>query len=424
MSPTPPNIVLIMADDLGYGDLSCLNSEFRTPHLDRLAASGARLTSWYSNAPVCSPSRAALLTGRYPHRTGITEILGGRRGSVAGLSDGVPTIAGALREQLGYRTAHVGKWHLGTAADARPDRHGFDRWFGFTAGCIDYYSHLFYYGGNLNPVHDLWQDDREVYRNGEYATELFTDHAIGTIRDWAAEESDAPFCLYLAYNAPHYPMHAPAEYLDRFPDLPADRRIMAAMVSCMDDGIGRLLDELDRQSLTDDTCVFFMSDNGPSRESRNWLDGREDAYYGGSASILRGHKYSLYEGGIRVPAMISFPGRLPAGQVVDAPLAAMDIFPTLLRLAGGDPAAYEPDGADIWPVLAGGTPPPDRPIRWQYAGNSAIRRGDWKLVREDGTETLHNLARDVSERHDLRAEEPAIAAGLGQDLQEWLSTAG
>ena len=418
MASARPNVVVIMADDLGYGDLSCMGSEFRTPHLDRLAASGVRLSTWYSNAPVCSPSRASLLTGRYPHRTGVTHILGGARGAVPGLTPGVETIAGALREQLGYRTAHVGKWHLGTDAGARPDRHGFDHWFGFTAGCFDYYSHLFYYDDKLNPVHDLWENDHEVYRNGEYATDLFTDEAVRIIRDWG---SDGPFCLYLGYNAPHYPMHAPAEYLDRFRDLPPDRRIMAAMVSCMDDGIGRILDELDRQGITDDTCVFFMSDNGPSPESRNWMDGREDAYYGGSAGIFRGHKFSLYEGGIRVPAMISWPGRLAGGRVVDAPLAAMDVYPTLLRLAGADPDRYGCDGTDIWPVLTGEQDGIDRPIFWRHHVNAAVREGDWKLVREKDAETLHNLADDPSEQRDVSADKPAVAEELRNVLRDWES---
>jgi arylsulfatase A-like enzyme len=419
---TQLNFIVIMADDLGYGDLSCMGSEFRTPHLDRLAASGVRFANWYSNAPVCSPSRAALLTGRYPHRAGVTHILSGRRGSVPGLTEGVATFADALREHRGYRTAHVGKWHLGTDLAARPDQHGFDRWFGFTAGCFDYYSHLFYYEPQVQPVHDLWDNGREVYRNGEYATDLFTDEAIRVIRDWTREESSDPFCLYLGYNAPHYPMHAPAEYLDRFRGLPEDRRIMAAMVSCMDDGVGRLLDELDRQGLTEDTCVFFMSDNGPSPESRNWMDGRADAYYGGSAGSFRGHKYSLYEGGVRVPAMLSWPGHLDGGQVLDTPLAAMDIFPTLLTLTGIDPAPYGPDGVDIWPVLKGEQPAIDRSIFWRHHDNAATRRGEWKLVRENGTETLHNLADDLSEKDDLIGQEPAIADELRKALHAWEAT--
>lgn len=416
-----PNFVVIMADDLGYGDLSCMGSEFRTPHLDRLAETGVRLANWYSNAPVCSPSRAALLSGRYPQRTGITHILGGRRGAVPGFSAGVPTFAEALRERAGYRTAHVGKWHLGTDRAALPDRHGFDRWFGFTAGCFDYYSHLFYYGG-FDPVHDLWDNGRETYRNGEYATHLWTDEAIRVLRDWQRADAERPFCLYLGYNAPHYPMHAPAEYLDRFRDLPPDRRIMAAMVSCMDDGIGRLLDELDRQGITGDTCVFFMSDNGPSAESRNWMDGTDDPYYGGSAGIFRGRKFSLYEGGVRVPAMISFPGRLLGGRVLDGPLVAMDIFPTLLGLAGIDAACYAPDGADIWPVLSGAKPGIDRDIFWQHHDNAAIRRGDWKFVREDGVESLHDLAADPSERDDLTTSRSDLAGDLRAALAEWEST--
>lgn len=416
--PRRPNVVMIMADDLGYGDLSCMGSEFRTPNLDRLAASGVRFSDWYSNAPVCSPSRAALLTGRYPQRTGVTSILPGRRGAVPGLAEDVPTIADVLADR-GYRTAMVGKWHLGTEAQARPDRHGFQRWYGFLAGCVDYYSHIFYWGGH-NPVHDLWEDGHEVYRNGEYATELFTERAITTIRDWTSADRETPFFLYLGYNAPHYPMHAPRRYLDRFPDLPPDRRIMAAMVSCMDDGIGQLLDELDRLGIAEDTCVFFMSDNGPSRESRNWLDGREDAYYGSSSGIFRGHKFSLYEGGIRVPAMIRWPGRIPGGRVLDEPLAAMDVAPTLLRQAGAPVEGM--DGADIWPVLSGTGGAPQRAIHWRHAENTAVRRGRFKLVRENGETFLSDVESDPSERTNLADSHPEQVAELHRSLQEWLDS--
>lgn len=411
-----PNVVMIMADDLGYGDLSCMGSEFRTPNLDRLAASGVRFSSWYANAPVCSPSRAALLSGRYPQRTGVTSILPGRRGSVPGLDPGVPTIADVLAGE-GYRTGMVGKWHLGTAPEARPDQHGFQQWYGFLAGCVDYYSHIFYWSSH-NPVHDLWDNGEETYRNGEYATELFTDRAISMVRDWTTADRETPFFLYLGYNAPHYPMHAPARYLDRFPDLPPDRRVMAAMVSCMDDGIGHLLDELERLGITEDTCVFFMSDNGPSRESRNWLDGREDAYYGSSAGRFRGHKFSLFEGGVRVPAMLSWPGRLRAGRVIDEPLAAMDVFPTLLTQLGVPVDEFDVDGQDVWPVLAGGDLP-ERDIFWRQGTNLAVRRGRWKLVLEDGEEFLSDLAVDPSERTNRAGEHPDLARELGRAVREW-----
>ncbi|MBI2301725.1 MAG: sulfatase-like hydrolase/transferase, partial [Armatimonadetes bacterium] len=254
-----PNVVVFMTDDQGYGDLSCLGcTDIRTPHLDAFAASGCRFTDWYSNSPVCSPSRAALLTGRYPVHAGVRSILAGHR-QATGLSTETPTFATALR-RLGYRTALAGKWHLGVDEFCRPHQHGFDEWFGFLAGCIDYYSHLFYYGGH-DPVHDLWDNNREVWRNGEYFTEMVTERAVDFVQRTAGQPE--PFCLYVAYNAPHYPMHAPRRYLDRFPGLPPDRRIMAAMLSAVDDGVGEIGAALDRAGVRDDTIVFFQSDNGP-----------------------------------------------------------------------------------------------------------------------------------------------------------------
>src|SRR5262245_40041530 len=346
-----PNFIIFLTDDQGYGDLSCMGAtDFRTPHLDRLAASGARFTDWYSNSPVCSPSRAALLTGRYPGNAGVRAILGGHR-TASGLPAEVPTLATALRP-LGYQTALCGKWHLGVAEGSRPHDHGFDEWFGFLAGCVDYYSHIFYWGmsGNRSdPLHDLWENGREVWRNGHYLTDLITQKAVGFIR--RAAKAGQPFFLYVPYNAPHYPMHAPPEYLDRFPHLAPDRRIMAAMISAVDDGVGAIMAELERQGIRDDTCGFFPSDYGPTRESRHWLDGRQDPYYGGTAGALKGHNFSLYEGGIRVPALISWPARIPAGQVITHPLAAMDIFPTFLRAAGVDPSSFECDGCDLLPTL-------------------------------------------------------------------------
>ena len=348
-----PNFVVFLTDDQGYGDLSCMGAtDFRTPHLDRLAASGCRFTNWYSNAPVCSPSRASLLTGRYPGNAGVRSILAGHR-TATGLPPEVPTIAAALKK-LDYRTAMFGKWHLGLAEGSRPHDHGFDEWFGFMAGCIDYYSHIFYWGMNVpgpqkDPLHDLWNNGREVYLNGRYFTELITERAVDYLRRTA--ESDEPFFLYVPYNAPHYPMHAPKKYVDRFGDLPPDRRIMAAMLSAMDDSVGEILGEVEHQGRLDDTCVFFMSDNGPSRETRNWLDGCTDPYYGGTTGKLKGHKFSLYEGGIRVPGIMSWPGRIPAGGVIDEVAAAMDVFPTFLEAAGADASDYDLDGCDLMPTM-------------------------------------------------------------------------
>ena len=424
----PPSFVIVLTDDQGYGDLSCMGAtDFRTPHLDALAASGARCTDWYSNSPVCSPSRAALLTGRYPGNAGVRAILAGHR-TATGLAPAVPTLATAL-QPLGYRTGLVGKWHLGVAAGHRPPDHGFGEWFGFLAGCVDYYSHIFYWGlagGQTDPLHDLWENGREVYRNGEYLTELITERAVGFVR--RAGREGAPFLLVVAYNAPHYPMHAPRRYLDRFPDLAPDRRIMAAMLSAVDDGVGAIVAELERQGRREDTCIFFTSDNGPSRETRNWLDGRRDPYYGGAAGSLKGHKFSLYEGGVRVPGILNWPARIPPGQVLNTPFASMDIFPTFLAAAGGDTAGYALDGLDLLPTLAEGRPLPPRDLYWEMGRQTALRRGRWKLVLrgqlvegappEDDVH-LADMATDMGERVNLAARRPDLTADLTAAAESW-----
>ncbi len=420
-----PNVIVFLTDDQGYADLSCMGeTDFCTPHLDRLAASGVRFTDWYANSSVCSPSRAGLLTGRYPGNAGVRAILAGHRTST-GLPQETPTLATALGD-VGYRTAMIGKWHLGAAEGSRPGDHGFQEWFGFLAGCVDYYSHIFYWSRQYDPLHDLWENGREVWRNGEYLTDLITRRAVEFIRRSGADGE--PFFLYVPYNAPHYPMHAPSEYVDRFRHLPPDRRIMAAMLSAVDDGVGAIRAELERQGLLENTCIFFQSDNGPSRETRNWLDGRTDPYYGGSAGRLKGHKFSLYEGGIRVPGILSWPARIPAGQVVSAPCAGTDVFPTVLQAAGGDLDRYDLDGQDILPIVTGEAPPPERAIFWELAEQTAVRRGDWKLVLngrlvEEDTprDSVHlaNLAEDMGERHNLAAEHPEIATDLQRAAEAW-----
>ena len=420
-----PNFVIFLTDEQGYGDLGCMGAkDLRTPRLDALAADGVRFTNWYSNSPVCSPSRAALLTGRYPCHAGVRQILGGNR-DTEGLPLDTPTLAEALKP-LGYRTALFGKWHLGAAPEYRPDRRGFDESFNFLAGCIDYYSHIFYWGLNAqhDPVHDLWHNGKEVWENGKYFTELIADHAAEFVR----RSAEKPFFMHVAFNAPHYPMHAPKEYMDRFAHLPQERQIMAAMLAAVDDGVGRVVDELKKQGVYDNTCILFMSDNGPSRETRNWFDGTREPFMGGSSGGLKANKFSLYEGGIRVPGLMCWPSRIPAGQVTDRPAIAMDAFPTFLRAAGGDTAKYDLDGTDLLPALTNNAAWPERQLFWEYGEQTAVRDGNWKLVvngrildKSKPEEAVHlsDLSADPGETQNLAAAQPEATARLQQAAEAW-----
>ncbi len=420
-----PNIIFIMTDDQGYGDLGCMGAkDLKTPHIDSLAANGVRFTSMYSASPVCSPSRAALLTGRYPANAGVRAILAGHR-RASGLTPAVPTVATALKK-LGYATGLCGKWHLGLKEECRPNANGFDEFSGFLAGCVDYYSHIFYWGmadGNTNPTHDLWENETEVYANGEYLTERITRESTRFIE----RHRDEPFFLYVAYNAPHYPMHAPQKYLDRFPALPWDRQIMAAMLAAVDDGVGEIAAALEKNGLKENTLVYFQSDNGPSRESRNWLDGTPDPYYGGTVNGFAGHKFSLFEGGIRIPAIISWPGHIDPG-VAAGPHIATDLFSTALEAAGGSPKDYETDGESLLDMLTGGEERGHDCLFWEMEEQTAVRQGDYKLVlngRLEETEEkradvfLADLSADPGERVNLAQALPQVTAELTEKALAW-----
>jgi len=428
---TPPNIIIIYTDDLGYGDLGCYGSDaIRTPYLDSLAQDGVRFTNWYSNSPACSPSRASLLTGRYPQRAGVPHILGGKRGT-PGLPTSERTLAALLKEQ-GYATALSGKWHLGVSPQCHPMSHGFEHFYGFMAGCVDYFSHIFYWGqgGGVNPVHDFWRNQEEIWENGRYMTELITEDTVAFIR----RTKDRPFFHFVSYNAPHYPMHAPQKYMDRFTDLPWDRQVMAAMISAVDDGVGQIIRELKHQGIYDNTLIFFSSDNGPSTEARNWLDGTEDLYYGGSAGIFRGHKGSLFEGGIREPAILSWPAGIDSGQVNDEIGVMMDILPTIMEIVGGQAPTDRPiDGKSLLPMLQDGASSPHERVYWSYGEQLAVRQGDWKLVLDgkldfsrQQADAVHlaNLGEDPGERSNLQVEESALVARLKVDVEAWYADVG
>lgn len=419
-----PNILIVYSDDQGYGDLGCYGSaEMHSPNIDALAASGVRFDHWYSNAPVCSPSRAALLTGRYPQRTGLPS------NSARGLDDeGMKpdevTIAELLKP-LGYRTGAFGKWHVGSSEGCRPNAQGFDFHYGFLSGCVDYYSHIMYWGqGKDNyPYHDLWRNNEEIWENGQYLTPRIADEAIGFIR----QNQDQPFFAYVAFSTPHYPMHAPREYFERFAHIEdPQRRTQAVMVATLDDQVGRILDELDRLGLREDTLVYFQSDNGPSVEQRNLLDDSNRKYRGGSAGPFRGHKGSLFEGGVRVPAMIRWPGVIPAGKVCSEIGVAMDIFPTLATLVGAPlPEGRTVDGMDILPMVTEDARSPHETIHWKLGKQRSIRDGEWKMIlngRSDfeqggvDPEFLCHIAEDPGETTNVWSQHPEIVSRLKEKI--------
>lgn len=418
-----PNIICIMTDDQGYGDIGANGSpDARTPHVDKLAQSGIRFTDWHSNSPVCSPSRAALLTGQYPQHCGIPAILPSRPAfDVPGLRAGQKTLATELRS-LGYRTAAVGKWHLGSARDSRPTSQGFDEFFGFYSGWTDYYSHRYYQLGGQPIFHDLWRNDQEVFEEPLHQTELLGREARAFVS--RPRPAGQPFFLYLAFGAPHYPMMAPNSYLARFPaSMDRDRREHLAMCAGIDDQVGSLMAALDASGERENTIIYYQADNGATSEVR--ADHLARPYRGGSNGKYRAFKGSLFEGGIRIPALLSWPARLRAGQVRNDVGAAMDLMPTLLRWAGGK-APADVDGADLSAPLMDRTNFPSRDLFWNYARQTAVRRGQWKLIdnhREGlgqplvGEKWLSNLDADPIESRNLAAAEPAKATELGAAVE-------
>jgi arylsulfatase A-like enzyme len=411
--PRSPNILFIMADDLGYADLSCYGRrDFDTPAIDALAASGLRFTQAYANSAVCSATRLALITGRYQYRlpAGLEEPIANRD---VGLPPEHPTLPSLLRAH-GYDTALVGKWHLGSLPRFGPLQSGYAHFWGFRGGTVEYYTHAAP-GGRP----DLWDGDTPAEQAG-YLTDLLGDRAIALLRRFAG--GPRPFLLSLHFSAPHWPWEALGDEAEsrRLAALPDPRalrdhdggsqRTYAAMVQRLDLQVGRVLEALTTLGLADDTIVVFTSDNGGERFSDNWP--------------FTGRKTELLEGGIRIPAILRWPGRTRAGTVSDAQIMSMDWLPTLLAAAGAAPApAHAPDGIDIAPALAG-TPLPERPLFWRYKAHeqAACRRGDWKYLRIAGNEFLFDVANDPMERANLKARAPVRFEALREEWRRWNAT--
>lgn len=412
-SEAKPNIVIILADDLGYGDLSTYGGWIEVPHIDRLAEEGVKLTDFHSNGPVCSPTRAALMTGRYQQRAGIPGVVfadPNRPEHEDGLQPHEVTFVELLK-QAGYVTGIFGKWHLGYDRKYNPVRQGFDEFRGYVSGNVDYFSKVDQAGH-----YDWWHNERQVEEPG-YTTQLITRHAVRFIE----ENKDGPFCVYIPHEAPHSPFQGPNDApagFRRIGNAPVRqglsdevvRRKFREMVVAMDEGIGEVVQTLKRLGIAERTLVVFFSDNGAARHGDN--------------SPLRGGKGSLWEGGHRVPAVAWWPGRIAPGTVSDETAVSFDVMPTLLDLAGIDvPDGHHLDGVSLVPLLLKGEPLPERDLFWEYRGQSAVRQGLWKLlINARGPEEtigLYNLHEDLGEQTNLAEQYPERVSAMRQALKSW-----
>lgn len=406
-----PNILYIVADDLGWKDVGFHGSEIQTPSLDRLAQEGVTLDQFYVQ-PMCTPTRAALMTGRYPLRYGLQSFV-----ILPEQTYGLPTDERLLPEALqeaGYDTAIVGKWHLGHADLAFwPKQRGFDYQYGPMIGEIDYFTHL------IHGVNDWFVNNAPLYEEG-YSTTLIGDAAVRTIE---AHQGDNPLFLYLAFNAPHTPYQAPQEYLDRYPDVAdPNRQAYDAMVTAMDEQIGRVLAALDEKGMRDDTIVIFHSDNGGVKSAAFAGEIETAGDLPADNGPFRDGKGSLYEGGTRAVALANWPGKIAPGKV-EGMMHVVDMFPTLAGLAGASTAGGKPlDGMDMWSTISTGAKSPRNEIVYNVEMfRGAVREDDWKLVRHvtlPSKTELFDIAKDPSETTNLAADHPEIVARLGARIEE------
>lgn len=422
-----PNVLLIFTDDQGTLDANCYGSrDLYTPTMDGLAAKGVRFTQAYAHT-VCCPARALLMTGRHPQRSNVNSWMQGNAKGAKGLNMNVEevTLAEALTA-AGYRTALFGKWHLGSHFDHGPTKQGFDEFFGIRNGFIDNYNHYFLHGKGY---HDLYRGTKEVFEKGKY----FPDLCVREAKRFLAENKDRPWFMYLAFNVPHYPEQADKKFDERYKDLPMPRRSYAKILSTTDDRMGQVIAKLDELGLRDNTIIIFMSDNGHSAENatirvKDHASGLPAGTYyganggGGNTGKWRGHKGTFYEGGIRVPAVISFPKRLPSKAVRDQAITAADFYPTILELCGVPLPECTLDGRSLLPIIKDADAPSHHKVmHWQWQSRWAVREGDWKLLGSGGKpRELVTLAGDKPERQNFLKKHPDVAQRLLKLHNEWI----
>lgn len=406
-----PNIVFFLADDLGFADIACYGRpDLHTPNIDRIAADGIRFTQAYANSAVCTASRVGIITGRYQYRLriGLEEPLGASK--TVGLPPDHPTLPSLLKK-AGYATTLLGKWHLGYLPDYGPLKSGYDHFWGFRGGALDYYTHI-----DTGHKDDLWDGDVAVHETG-YLTDLIGDRAVDAVNAYA--RTGQPFFLDVHFNAPHWPWEAvgdqaEAERLRKaslFDHDGGTQRTYQQMIERMDFQIGRVLAALDARGLSRNTIVIFTSDNGGERFADTWP--------------FTGRKEELLEGGLRIPSVLRWPGHVKKGTVTDQTAIHMDWLPTLLAAAGGAPAPdYPSDGIDLLPVMTGRAGPTPRKLYWRYKAHHqrAVRDGDWKALKIDDNTFLFDVAADPMERANLKDRHPDVFNRLTAEWNAWNTT--
>lgn len=399
-----PNIIFIMTDDMGYADLSCYGrKDYTTPHIDKLASQSLKFVNAYAGAPVCTPTRTSFMTGRYPARTpvGLYEPLRGTPADTGmGLTPDYPSIA-TLLKNAGYATVLVGKWHLGFSTRNSPIANGFSEFFGFRSGATDYISHT-----NMRGIPDLFENDQPVKKEG-YITNLISDRAV----EFISKDHSKPFFLSVQFNGPHWPWQLPGDA--PYPDTMNWRNggspaIYAGMMKSLDLAVGRIIDAVDSAGLAQNTIIIFTNDNGGEVFS--------------DMGIFSGYKMGLWEGGIKVPALVRWPGKIDPGTTQQA-VITMDWSATILAIAGSDPHPSFPlDGDNILPVCTGKKDTYDRTFFWrvtQVNDHKAIRDGKWKYLNTGEKEFLFDLLNDPSEQKDLAAQFPGVLQTLKNKYEDW-----